>query len=112
MRIACVLFVATALLAGCEDGPEQIFQPNTGNPTDQNGYADDNPFVQEIHLKGLRVAQYWAVVGGDHERAARLGARLASEGARHARESQRRREPALLRGRQVDPGQPGGVMCP
>jgi hypothetical protein len=43
------------------------------------GYAissPENPYVQELHLKGLRVAQYWAVAGGDTERAARLAARF------------------------------------
>jgi hypothetical protein len=33
------------LVAGCEDGPEQIFEPNEGNPGEQNGYQPKAPFV-------------------------------------------------------------------
>lgn len=38
----------------------------------------DNPFVQELYLKGLRVAQYWAVEGGDERRGRVLAARFES----------------------------------
>lgn len=39
---------AVLLPTGCEDGPEQIFEPNTGDPSLQNGYADNVPsFTQE-----------------------------------------------------------------
>lgn len=42
----------------------------------------DNPFVQEIHLKGLRVANYWAFQGGDLLRAAHIHGRFEAESAR------------------------------
>lgn len=54
-----------------------------------------NPFVQEMQLKGLRVAQYWAFQGGDLLRASLLGSRFenqASESLMHdltVRESMR-----------------------
>lgn len=33
------------MVAGCEDGPEQIFEPNEGNPGEQNGYKPSTPYV-------------------------------------------------------------------
>lgn len=36
----------------------------------------ESPFVQELHLKGLRVASYWAFDGGDLLRAAQLHGRF------------------------------------
>lgn len=37
--------IALSLLA-CEDGPEQLFTPNTGDPSAQNGYSPGTPWVQ------------------------------------------------------------------
>ena len=35
-----------ATLVACEDGPEQIFQPNQGNIPQQNGFGDGPSFTQ------------------------------------------------------------------
>lgn len=40
------LLVAPALFLGCEEGPEQLFRPNDGNPPAQNGYVPASPWVQ------------------------------------------------------------------
>lgn len=39
------LVVATSLVAACEDGPEQLFRPNDGDPEQQNGYEPAAPWV-------------------------------------------------------------------
>jgi hypothetical protein len=41
-----------------------------------------NPFIQELHLKGLRIATYWAVDAGAHGRARHLGVRFETEASR------------------------------
>ncbi|MBI5510206.1 MAG: hypothetical protein HY903_15730 [Deltaproteobacteria bacterium] len=40
-----VIGLALLSLCACEDGPTQIFEPNTGNPPQQNGYGARAPFV-------------------------------------------------------------------
>ncbi len=47
MRARLSWLFALGLLAGCEDGPDQVFEPNTGNPTQQNGYGNQPSWVQE-----------------------------------------------------------------
>ncbi len=47
MRMRSVAVLAAIVLVGCEDGPEQIFQPNTGNPAEQNGHDGNGSWVQE-----------------------------------------------------------------
>lgn len=48
MRRVLVPIVAASLwLAGCEEGPNQIFTPNTGDPAQQNGQTPGEPFFQD-----------------------------------------------------------------
>lgn len=47
MRIRGLVVLAAVLLVGCEDGPEQIFQPNDGNPAVQNGHDGNGNWVQD-----------------------------------------------------------------
>ena len=52
--------------------------------TELVGYADDhpdNPYIQELYLKGLRIAHYYARDAGDEVRAALLGARFERHAA-------------------------------
>ena len=42
----------------------------------------ENPFIQELHLKGLRITTYWAVAAGDLDRAGRLSNRFETEAPR------------------------------
>lgn len=48
-RYTSTLLLSTALAAaGCEDGPEKVFTPFSGDPSAQNGYSSDSgPFVQD-----------------------------------------------------------------
>ena len=48
MRVIVVIAAIAALVtAGCEDGPDRVFTPNDGDPTEQNGYSPQAPFTQE-----------------------------------------------------------------
>ncbi len=46
-RVLVPLVAASLWLAGCEDGPEQIFTPNSGDPAAQNGHGASDPFFQD-----------------------------------------------------------------
>lgn len=50
MRRRKLPYAAGALMAlglwACEDGPEQIFEPNKGDPVEQNGHAATTPWFQ------------------------------------------------------------------
>jgi hypothetical protein len=41
------------MIAGCEDGPEQIFEPNQGDPNQQNGFTPVAPYTPEDPTKGF-----------------------------------------------------------
>ncbi len=42
------LLLVAGILVACEDGPDQIFTPFEGNPTEQNGMpTEDTPWVQD-----------------------------------------------------------------
>jgi hypothetical protein len=45
MRARITLVTALLLTSACEDGPSQIFEPNSGNPTEQNGYGNQSPYT-------------------------------------------------------------------
>ena len=47
MRVAWVmpLSIAAILATGCEDGPDQIFRANEGDPAEQNGEEPGPPWV-------------------------------------------------------------------
>ncbi|MCK6549225.1 hypothetical protein L6R52_25505 [Myxococcota bacterium] len=40
-------FAAALAVTACDDGPTQIFEPNTGDPAQQNGYTPGEPWVQD-----------------------------------------------------------------
>ncbi len=44
-KLALVVALGCAAQA-CEDGPKQVFTPNTGDPTSQNGLDENSPFTQ------------------------------------------------------------------
>ena len=44
-RIALLALLALGVSA-CEDGPEQVFTPNEGDPAVQNGFDDSPNFTQ------------------------------------------------------------------
>ncbi|MCA9545314.1 MAG: hypothetical protein KC613_13010 [Myxococcales bacterium] len=46
-RVLVPLVAASMWLAGCEEGPDQIFTPNTGDPAQQNGQTPGEPFFQD-----------------------------------------------------------------
>ncbi|MCU0690867.1 MAG: hypothetical protein MUF54_05635, partial [Polyangiaceae bacterium] len=49
MRARSLLFLASAaavVAGGCEDGPEQVFTPNAGNPLQQNGIDKGPAWVE------------------------------------------------------------------
>jgi hypothetical protein len=41
------ILAASLWFAGCEDGPEQIFTPNSGDPAAENGHTPSDPFFQD-----------------------------------------------------------------
>lgn len=46
-RTLPVLFIGSALMFGCEDGPDQLFTPFEGDPAPQNGYEPEaGPWTQ------------------------------------------------------------------
>ncbi len=58
MRLSPLVLAAVFVAAGCEDGPEQIFEPNTGDITEQNGFDKGATFTAG-KVKG------WDDTGGD-----------------------------------------------
>ncbi|HEY3447781.1 MAG TPA: hypothetical protein VGK67_15605 [Myxococcales bacterium] len=47
MRRALLALAAVGLLAACEDGPAQVFTPNEGDPSQQNGFKPADPWFQD-----------------------------------------------------------------
>src|SRR5687768_12584729 len=41
------LLLSLVVLAACEDGPEQVFVPNEGNPDQQNGHTGYTPWTPD-----------------------------------------------------------------
>ena len=60
----CMLLLLGSLAGvACEDGPEQVFRPNGGDPSAQNGFEADSPWSQEGD-KGFD--DFIDPVAGDH----------------------------------------------
>lgn len=57
MRVLLSMSLAAGLLAGCEDGPAQVFQPVKGDSTDRNGNTADQPFTQPEATQPISVPE-------------------------------------------------------
>lgn len=56
----------------------------------------DNPYIQGLYLKGLRVARYYAVEGAHDDRALQLATRFTEHAARFAEYAEVQSEQSLL----------------
>jgi hypothetical protein len=52
MKLVTATMVASTLLIACESGPEVLFEPNDGDPNQQNGFKPGVPYTNENPTKG------------------------------------------------------------